>query len=72
MSPICFLYIEVVELFPLNFSSAGKVPFPAGKAKNMPAEVHFPEGEAGGEWSEGHGPALGGAKLLSCLKRNSF
>ena len=48
MSPICFLYIEVVALFPLNFSSAGKVPFPAGKAKNMPAEVHFPEGEAGG------------------------
>ena len=67
MSPICFLYIEVVGLFPLNISSAGKVPFPAGKAKNMSAEVHFSEGEGGG-WSEGHGPALGGAKL----KRNSF
>ena len=48
MSPICFLYIEVVGLFPLNFSSAGKVPFPAGKAKNMPAEVHFSEGEGVG------------------------
>ena len=65
MSPIWFLYIEVVGLFPLNFSSAGKVPFPAGKAKNMPAEVHFSEGEGGGgKWSEGHGPALGGAKLF--------
>lgn len=53
-------------MFPLNISSAGKVPFPAGKAKNMPAEVHFPEGEwgGGGRWSEGHGPALGGAKLF--------
>ena len=35
-------------MFPLNISSAGKVPFPAGKAKNMPAEVHFPEGEGEG------------------------
>ena len=57
MSPICFLYIEVVALFPLNFSSAGKVPFPAGKAKNMPAEVHFPEGEAGGGGSGVRGMA---------------
>lgn len=51
-------------MFPLNISAAGKVPFPAGKAKNMPAEVHFPEGEGEGGWSEGHGPALGGAKLF--------
>ena len=52
-------------MFPLNISSAGKVLFRAGKAKNMPAEVHFPEGQGGGEgWSEGHGLALGGAKLF--------
>ena len=38
---------STVALFPLNFSSASKVPFPSGKAKNMPAEVHFPEGEGG-------------------------
>ena len=56
-------------VFSLNFSSAGKGPFMAGKAKNAP-EAHFPGGNVGGgggggggggeggEWSEGHVPAL--------------
>jgi len=39
-------------VFSLNFSSAGKGPSMAGKAKNVP-EAQFPGG--GGEWSEGHG-----------------
>ena len=34
-------------VFPLNFSSAGKGPFMAGKAKNAP-EVHFPGGNCDG------------------------
>ena len=42
-------------MFSLNFSSAGKGPFMAGKA-----------GERGGgvQWSEGPGPTLGGAKFF--------
>ena len=34
-------------VFSLNFSSAGKGPFMAGKAKNAP-EAHFPGGNVGG------------------------
>ena len=39
-------------MFSLNFSSAGKGPFMAGKAKNVP-ELHFLGG--GEKGSEGHG-----------------
>ena len=39
-------------MFSLNFSSAGKGPFIASKAKNVP-ELHFPGG--GEKGSEGHG-----------------
>ena len=36
-------------VFSLNFSSAGKGPFMASKAKNM----HFPGAGGGGEWGSG-------------------
>ena len=42
--------------FSLNFSSAGKGPFMDGKAKN----IYFSKRGEGGQWSEGHGPALTG------------
>jgi len=52
-------------VFSLNFSSAGKGPFMAGKAKNMPLRCTFLEGRGGGYWSEGHSPTpLGGAKFF--------
>ena len=41
-------------MFSLNFSSAGKGPFMAGKAKNM-CQRHTFLGGGGGQWSEGHG-----------------
>ena len=44
-------------VFSLNFSSAGKGSFMDGKAKN----IYFSKGGGGGgQWSEGHGPALTG------------
>ena len=43
-------------VFSLNFSSAGKGPFMDGKAKN----IYFSKMGGGGQWSEGHGPALTG------------
>ena len=54
------------------FSSAGK-----GPARWPARQKIYTRGALscrgwGVKWSEGHGPALGGAKLLSCLKRNSF
>ena len=44
------------HVFSLNFSSAGKGPFMDGKAKN----IYFSKMGGGGQWSEGHGPALTG------------
>jgi len=35
-------------IFSLNFSSAGKGPFMAGKAKNMPQRCTFLDGRGGG------------------------
>ena len=46
-------------MFSLNFSSAGKGPFVDGKAKNIDLSKKG-AGEGGGQWSEGHGPALTG------------
>ena len=36
-----------VAVFSLKFSSAGKGPFMASKAKNYVPEVHFPGGKGG-------------------------
>ena len=44
----------------MNFSSAGKGLFMAGKAKNMP--LQGPEGR--GQWSGGRGPTLRGVELF--------
>ena len=52
----------VNSVFSLNFSSAGKGPFMASNAKNMPQRCTFPGG--GGYWSERHGPTLRGAKFF--------
>ena len=46
-----------MAVFSLNFSSAGKGPFVDGKAKNIDFSKR---GGGGGQWSEGHGPALTG------------
>ena len=43
-------------MFSLNFSSAGKGPFVDSKAKN----IYFSKRGEGGQWSEGHGPAVTG------------
>ena len=43
-------------MFSLDISSAGKGPFMDGKAKN----ICFSKRGEGGQWSEGHGPALTG------------
>ena len=42
-----------MTVFSLNFISAGKGPFMAGKAKNMCQRRTFLAGR--GQWSEGHG-----------------
>ena len=47
-----------VSVFSLNFSSAGKGLFMAGKDKNMHQRCNLLGGW--GRWSEGHGPALAG------------
>ena len=47
---------QSTAVFSLNFSSAGKGPFMDGKAKN----IYFSKMGGGGQWSEGHGPALTG------------
>ena len=54
---ISFSQINIadIEVFSLNFSSAGKGPFMDGKAKN----IYFSK-RGGGQWSEGHGPTLTG------------
>ena len=49
------LSLAIFTVFSLNFSSGGKEPFMASKAKNA-AGPHFPGGR--GLWSDGHGPAL--------------
>ena len=48
-----------VPVFSLNFSSAGKGPFMAGKANNMQQRCNL-LGGGRGKSSEGHGPALAG------------
>ena len=57
---------SINTVFSLNFSSASKGTFMAGKAKNMPQRCNFLRGEGGGvrEWSERHGLTLRGAKFF--------
>ena len=44
----CLLFeFFIISVFSLNFSSAGKGPFMASKAKNMPQRCTFPRGEGG-------------------------
>ena len=53
-----FLQVELHTAFYLNFSSVGKGTFVDGKAKNI--DFSKRGGGEGGQWSEGHGPALTG------------
>ena len=48
-----------MTVFSLNFSSAGKGPFMAGKAKNMHQRCNL-LGGGRGQLSEGRGPSLAG------------
>ena len=45
---LCGRNSKVVSVFSLNFSSAGKGPFMAGKVKNMDQRCTFLERRAGG------------------------
>ena len=52
---VCINLLLYLQCSPLNFSSVGKEPFMASKAKNATGP-HFPGGR--GLWSDGHDPAL--------------
>ena len=57
-------------MFSLNFSSAGKGPFMAGKAKNMHQRCTFLEGRE--YCREGHGPPSLGNYLGAKFSETSF
>ena len=62
IASISTTFSDVLIVFSLNFSSAGKGPLMARKAKNLHRRCTFPGSGGGGVgyWSEGHSPALPG------------